>query len=397
MFGWRRRSEGFEWQEYVRTTILVRRADRQRKVDDVRMAAIEKVKDTRDKGVAAASAAAKSVWRQLLDITLALLNAAWLAICGFAVTSWSILCALAAIVVERLPAIKWPAVSWPAISLPAFPRPDWLRLKAAQEGAKRAAKLLPDVGFRLRFDKRMLGGAAIALAMIYIGGPMLRSGETIGTASLVPTVSAPDQPASPGALSGRATAISGDLLRIDGQLIRLAGIEAPEANQPCVKANGRRWNCGASARSALEKIVRGKSVNCTKSGQDEGGQVIASCRINDADVAETLVRGGHVFAESGLLASYTSAESEAKSAAIGLWQGETIRPNEWRDQVWEVAKKAAPEGCPIKGYVRASNRFYALPWSHGYDGAKVRTVKGDRWFCSEEEARSAGFKLSSRS
>ena len=46
MFGWRRRSEGFEWQEYVRTTVLVRRADRQTQIDDVRMAALNKVKDT---------------------------------------------------------------------------------------------------------------------------------------------------------------------------------------------------------------------------------------------------------------------------------------------------------------------------------------------------------------
>jgi endonuclease YncB( thermonuclease family) len=375
----------------------VRRADRQRKIDDVRMAAIEKVKDTRDKGVAVASAAAKSVWRQLLDITLALLSTAWAAITGFAATSWSILYAMAVALAERLPAVPWPSVSWPKISLPAFSRTKWLIPTAVQDSAKRAAKLLPDVGFHLPFDQRMIGGAAIALAMIYIGGPMLRSGENIGTAALVPTVAAPNDPASPGALTGRASAVRGDVLRIDGQLIRLAGIEAPEANQPCVKANGRRWKCGASARSALEKIVRGKTVACTKSGQDNGGQFIASCRIKDVDLAEALVRGGHVFAESGLLASYTSAESEAKSAAAGLWQGETIRPNEWRDLVWEEAKKAAPEGCPIKGYVRASNRFYALPWSHGYDGAKVRAVKGDRWFCSEDEARSAGFKLSSRS
>ena len=39
MFGWRRRSEGFEWREYVRTTVLVRRADRQRRIEDVRVAA----------------------------------------------------------------------------------------------------------------------------------------------------------------------------------------------------------------------------------------------------------------------------------------------------------------------------------------------------------------------
>ena len=65
--------------------------------------------------------------------------------------------------------------------------------------------------------------------------------------------------------------------------------------------------------------------------------------------------------------------------------------------VWEEAKRTAPEGCPIKGHVRASDRIYAMPWSDGYTARKVRTVKGDRWFCSEDEARAAGFKLSSRS
>ena len=61
MFGWRRRSEGFEWQEYVRTTVLIRRADRQRKIDDVRAAAINKVKDTADRGVAAGRAGVETV------------------------------------------------------------------------------------------------------------------------------------------------------------------------------------------------------------------------------------------------------------------------------------------------------------------------------------------------
>jgi endonuclease YncB( thermonuclease family) len=387
MFGWRRRSEGFEWQEYVRTTVLVRRADRQRKLDDVRLAAVEKVKVTRDKGVAAASAAAESAWQQVLDITLALLSAAWAAVTSFAATSWSIARALAAAFAERMPA------------MPSFPRPKFSFPARIPDAVKHAGRLLPDVGFRMPFkiNARTIGYAALGLVLICVGGPMLRSSDGVSTAAFVPTVSAPGNQTSPGALKGRATAISGDTMRIDGDLIRLAGIEAPEANQPCVKANGRRWNCGASARSALEKIIRGKAVSCTKSGQTAEGQALASCRINDADVAEALVRGGHVFAESGLLASYSSAETEAKSATIGLWQGEAIRPNEWRDLAWQEAKKSAPDGCPIKGYVRASNRIYALPWSHGYDGAKVRTVKGDRWFCSEEEARSAGFKLSSRS
>ncbi len=64
MFGWRRRSEGFEWREYVRTTVLVRRADRQRRIEDARLAAVEKVKNAADAGAEAGRASASFVGSQ---------------------------------------------------------------------------------------------------------------------------------------------------------------------------------------------------------------------------------------------------------------------------------------------------------------------------------------------
>ena len=386
MFGWRRRSEGFEWQEYVRTTILVRRADRQRKVDDVRMAALAKAKDTRDRGVAASRAAADTVWQHIISALKAAALALWTAISALAITCWAVLVSLTQSVSVFL-----------ADHVPAIPRPEWRLPSAASGVAQRASQLLPDVGFRLPVNARLIGGALAAIALIFVGGPMLSSGSSsshsMTGANLIPTIMAPK---SESGLTGRATAISGDLIRVNTQLIRLTGIEAPEPKQPCLRGNGRRWNCGASARAALDKLVRGKTVVCTASGEDSDGRTLASCKADEADVAETLVRGGHVFAASGLFASYSSAESQAHSEQLGIWQGESIRPKEWRDQIWEDAKRNAPEGCPIKGYARASDRIYTMPWSNDYHGAKVRTVKGDRWFCSEDEARAAGFKLSSR-
>ena len=53
MFGWRRRTEGFEWREYVRTTVLIRRRDRQRRADEVREAALNQIKEQRDRGIEA--------------------------------------------------------------------------------------------------------------------------------------------------------------------------------------------------------------------------------------------------------------------------------------------------------------------------------------------------------
>lgn len=54
MFWWRKRSEGFEWRDYVRTTILVRREERRQRIKDAQGAAAAHVKDAGRRGVEAA-------------------------------------------------------------------------------------------------------------------------------------------------------------------------------------------------------------------------------------------------------------------------------------------------------------------------------------------------------
>ena len=113
MFGWRKRSEGFEWKEYVRTTVLVRRADRQRRMDDARLAALAQVKDVKDRGVEAgkekisaakslASDVAVSVGSQLVI----LLQKLWSVLAASAVSAWSSLTRVLAEV--PMPAIDLP-------------------------------------------------------------------------------------------------------------------------------------------------------------------------------------------------------------------------------------------------------------------------------------------------
>ena len=91
MFGWRRRSEGFEWREYVRTTVLVRRADRQRRIDDARLAALAKVKHARDAGADAGRASVSFAGSQLSKF-LSLIGSALLdfvVAAFYSVTRWS--------------------------------------------------------------------------------------------------------------------------------------------------------------------------------------------------------------------------------------------------------------------------------------------------------------------
>jgi endonuclease YncB( thermonuclease family) len=195
-------------------------------------------------------------------------------------------------------------------------------------------------------------------------------------------------------LRGTAYAEGGDRLRVADTLVRLSGIEAPESGQQCGKA-GKAWRCGAAAEQALARLVNGRRLTCSLSGSDDAGRPLGQCTTGTRDVAAELVRHGHVFAEGGMFARYAGEEREARSAKAGLWSGsgDAERPADWRARVWEDAKGKSPEGCPIKGQVAGASRFYVLPWSPGYDSARVQKARGERWFCSEQEAVAAGFRV----
>jgi hypothetical protein len=133
-------------------------------------------------------------------------------------------------------------------------------------------------------------------------------------------------------------------------------------------------------------------VTCSLSGTDDLGRKVGICQEGETDLAAELVRNGDVFAETGFFSSYGSLESEAREAKVGIWRGEPERPSDYRAQKWEEAKRAAPEGCPIKGNVTHGRRVYVLPWAQGYERVKVSSSRGERWFCSENEARAAGWR-----
>ena len=57
-----------------------------------------------------------------------------------------------------------------------------------------------------------------------------------------------------------------------------------------------------------------------------------------------------------------------------------------------------PGGCNIKGNIsiRTGERIYHVPGGEYYDATVINPAKGERWFCSEEEAQAAGWRKSRR-
>lgn len=54
-------------------------------------------------------------------------------------------------------------------------------------------------------------------------------------------------------------------------------------------------------------------------------------------------------------------------------------------------------GCDIKGNVtRDGGRVYHVPGGRFYASTQIDPANGERWFCSEAEAREAGWRKSQR-
>lgn len=411
MLGWFRRREGFEWREHVRTTVLVRRAGRERKLDDARMAALAKVhnigKQGRDAGFAGfgmviyyIKTVAIAAGRSLARLGVAL----WRSVAGATHTMWAAL-TTAVLAGAEFSKKLWrsrPEFSGLLSRFKSFKKPAGKLPLAARLNKKRPA---PSPHARASYWAYAPGAAAalgifsVALGSAYLaGGPRFdavvtksKSSSRESRAMLAPittgTVSRTDY-------TGRANVLSGDTLSISGTVIKLEGIEAPAPSQSCLNKGGRSWDCGNSAVTALKRLTRGRTVTCEQRG-GSGNTPIAYCTAGGTDLAASLVRNGHVFAEAGLFTRYSSTEGAAKTEGLGIWKGRAERPADWRAARWAEAKAQAPGGCPIKGHVRASGLVYSLPWSKDYDAAKIKTEIGERWFCSEDEARAAGWKPSS--
>ena len=198
---------------------------------------------------------------------------------------------------------------------------------------------------------------------------------------------------------GNPRIIDGDSIEINGQRIRLYGIDAPEAAQECVVAN-KRWPCGRNASLALSSVIGNNLVACQERDKDRYGRIIAVCNIAGSqgfDVNAIMVSQGWALAYRRFSTDYVKDEMEAQRARKGIWKGEFIYP--W---IWRKGKRLLPHdkklgACLIKGNIgRHGAHIYHLPRGHHYARTKIDPGKGERWFCTEAEAQTAGWLKSRR-
>lgn len=176
-----------------------------------------------------------------------------------------------------------------------------------------------------------------------------------------------------------AEILDGDTFATDDKsIVRLFSVSAPEAGR-----------CGSEeAKKALTEVALNRRVRLDTKVRDDYGRQIAMVydgnKIINAEVLKSgwfTFSGGQTDDRDLLKSSY----QEVKNAKIGIYS----------EKCTQFRNPEKPE-CDIKGNinVKDGSRLYHFPGCARYKEVSVDLYRGDQWFCTEAEARAAGFTKS---
>lgn len=182
--------------------------------------------------------------------------------------------------------------------------------------------------------------------------------------------------ADAGNISGRAGGTDGDTIEIHGH---------------------------QRAALALSDKIGQRAISCEQRDVDRYRRIVAVCRPDNEDLNGSLVSEGWTAAYRRFSTDYVPAEKAARSAKRAIWAGASTTPEESRrgkngESATKPSKTEQPAECVIKGNIsrRTGERIYHVPGGEYYDVTRIDRLKGERWFCSEAEAKAAGWRRSTR-
>lgn len=212
----------------------------------------------------------------------------------------------------------------------------------------------------------------------------------------------------------------GGTIELTGATYRLDGIDAPAFDQLCIDDHADSWTCGIEARDQLAGLIGGREVHCEDLGTDATtkNRHFGVCTVKGEALSlnQLLVRQGFALnSEPSAKGRFKQDEAGAKDNRRGLWKGCFAAPQEFRsgkkdgallggscraDKDREIREvlfpeyPAMPPGCSIKGKFALRARVtgnvgvYHVQACRSYPAL----TKPDRWFCSEDDAKAAGFR-----
>jgi micrococcal nuclease len=193
--------------------------------------------------------------------------------------------------------------------------------------------------------------------------------------------------------------VDGDTIdvRINGvvERVRYIGMDTPETVDP-----RKPVQCfGKEASAKNTELALGKVVTLERdvSERDRYGRLLRYVYVNGVMINEALVREGyaHVYTyppDVKYDTVFREAERAAREQGRGLW-GPVCATYVPAPASTPVAATQNDAGCTIKGNISASgDKIYHSPGCGSYAKTVINEDKGERWFCSEQEALDAGWR-----
>jgi endonuclease YncB( thermonuclease family) len=194
--------------------------------------------------------------------------------------------------------------------------------------------------------------------------------------------------------SGVIRVIDGDTWDVGETRVRLFGIDAMERDQECQRRDASSWACGRWTTEQTRARFEGRQAECRAVTLDRYGRTVARCFVGGRDAGQVMVQEGLALAYRRYSMDYDLDEKRARVAGVGIHQGMVQRPAEFRAS---RTAQAAPTDCVIKGNISSKGeRIYHVPGQENYGRTRISSSKGERWFCSEADARAAGWRRARR-
>lgn len=174
--------------------------------------------------------------------------------------------------------------------------------------------------------------------------------------------------------------VDGDTFFIaNRQPIRLYGLDAPELA-----------NCfGKEAERELGRLILNKDVELREIlSEGIGRRILAMVYVEGELINEHLIKNGFArYRGQGNTVTQTlkDAGGYARQQALGIYS----------PRCYQLTPPDSK--CPIKGnidHIKKTKSYYP-PSCKIYNSVEVERYLGDGWFCSEKEAKAAGYTLAS--
>lgn len=197
--------------------------------------------------------------------------------------------------------------------------------------------------------------------------------------------------------------IDGDTIEVEGgEKIRYIGIDTPETVDP-----RKPVQCfGVESFNKNKELVEGKEIRLEKdvSERDKYNRLLRYVYVGDIFVNLELIKQGFAYSYSyppdiKYQDQFVKAQQEARKVKRGLWsicqestQTQTSTTPQTQTQTQNQTNNSSGS-CTIKGNISSTNeKIYHLIGCGSYNQTKIDEGRGERWFCSEQEAVTAGWR-----